>query len=309
MWLYRFTNELLRRRWQSILFTFAITFIPIIGMVGILIAALVTLVKGMVEGAIFTLAATLPYLVSFFISGKQESGLPLMLLAAVGVAMLSNLLTWIFAVMLRQKTGWSSLLQIVALAGVLVISVIHLAYPDVADWWGQELQNYYKHVQLFKDALQSSSASRDAQLESINVTKQYATGVMATVILFNALFQLVMARWWQNIVFNTKNLGRELRSIRLSPLAGILFITSLVLFYLGNSVVLDIMPILYTLFSVAGLSLIHYLFRSMPSPSTWFWLFLLYVALLISWPTSMVLVSTLALADIWLDIRKRIKKT
>lgn len=310
MWLYRFTNELLRRRWQAVLLTFVITFIPVIGIVGILIAGLMTLIKGAVEGAVFTLAATLPYLVSFFISGKQDAGLPLVVLAAVGVAMLSNLLTWVFAIMLRQKTSWSSLLQIVALLGVLVISVIHLAYPGVTDWWGQQLQSYYAHTQLLQGTLSSSNTARDSQLESISITKQYATGLMVTVILFNALFQLVIARWWQGIVFNSKSLGRELRSLRLSQLAGILFIISLVLFYLGNSVVLDIMPILYMLFGIAGLSLIHYLFKLMPSTTTtWFWLLLLYVALIISLPTSMVLVSTLALADIWLDIRKRVKKT
>ena len=31
--------------------------------------------------------------------------------------------------------------QIAALVGVLVISVIHLAYPQVADWWGVQLQD------------------------------------------------------------------------------------------------------------------------------------------------------------------------
>jgi hypothetical protein len=45
----------------------------------------------------------------------------------------------------------------------------------------------------------------------------------------------------------------------LSTLAGILFLASLVLAYLGNKVVLDVMPIVYGLFAAAGLSLIHYL--------------------------------------------------
>lgn len=308
MWLYRYTNYLLRHRWISLLLTLVITCVPIIGIIGILIAALVTLVKGIAEGALFTAAATLPYLVSFFFSGSAEETIPLVLWAALGVAVLSNLLTWIFAIMLRRQTSWGTILQVAALAGVLVISVIHLVYPGVTDWWGSQLQSYYDKTQSLAGVLKSPVVSREAQLESINITKQYATGLMVAAILFNALFQLVVARWWQGVLFNPGSLGRELRHIRLSRLAGVLFIVSLVLFYLGNSVVLDIMPILYMLFGVAGLSLIHYLFRLMPSRSTWFWMMMLYLALIIALPISMIIVSFLALIDVWFDARKRIKK-
>ncbi len=303
MWLYRFTNELLRKRWQSVLFVFVITFIPVIGTIGILVAALVTLVKGVAEGAVFTLATTLPYVLGFFLSG-QELGVPLILWAAIGV--ISNLLTWVFAIMLRRKTSWSVMFQIAALAGVLVISIVHLSYPGVADWWGHQLQ--IESTKSLTVLQQNTAQSHDAQLEAINISKGYATGFVVATILINALIQLIVARWWQGVIFSRGNLSRELRAIRLSPLAGILFVMSLVFFYLGNAVVLDIMPILYALFCVAGLSLIHYLFRQMPSKTAWFWLFMLYVALIISMPSSIILVSMLALFDIWLDIRKRIKK-
>ena len=39
-------------------------------------AALVTLVTGVVEGAIFTLAATLPYIITFAISGMGDATPP-----------------------------------------------------------------------------------------------------------------------------------------------------------------------------------------------------------------------------------------
>ncbi len=322
MWFKRFTKYLLDHPRQALVFTFITTFIPVFGIAGILIASLVTLRKGIVEGALMTVAATLPYVISFYVSVNHSETIPLVVWAAVGVAVLSNLLTYVFTVMLVKRATWSSILQIGALIGVLVVSVIHLAYPDVTNWWGQQLQSYYAEAQsvIAKSAAAATSSGvvtaatnaatsvADNQLETINVTKQYATGLMIAGILFNAILQLIVARWWQAIVFAPGMLRKELHKIRLSQLAGVLFAISLVLSYLGNSVVLDIMPILYTLFGAAGLSLVHYLFGLMHSNTVWFWLSVFYVTLIFALPVSMVLIAIIALFDIWLDVRKRVKR-
>src|SRR5665213_778713 len=99
MWLQRLTDYLLKNRWQTIGLVFFATFLPLVGIFGILVAAFITLRKGVIEGAIVTLAATLPYVASFFITGQhQDQAMPLVLWAAVGVAVLSNVMTWVFAV-------------------------------------------------------------------------------------------------------------------------------------------------------------------------------------------------------------------
>jgi hypothetical protein len=308
MWLLKLTEYLFKHRAQAIALTFLVTFIPVIGIIGILIAALVTLRKGVAEGAIFTFAATLPYAISFYVTGGHGAVVPLVVWAAVGVAVFSNLLTWVFAIMLLRGTTWSVILQLSALIGVLVISVIHLAYPDVASWWGVQLQAYYEQASSMTGFLKPPGDSLDMQLEAINVTKQYATGMMVAAVLFNALLQLIAARWWQSIVYMPGTLRKELHGIRLSQLAGGLFLLSLVFAYLGNGVVLDIMPVLYMLFGAAGLSLIHYLFGLMTSSTRWFWLCVLYVTIIFSLPMSMVFVAMFALLDIWLDVRKRVSK-
>jgi hypothetical protein len=309
MWLKRLSYYLLEHQWLTLALVFFGTFVPFIGTIGILIAALVTLRKSLWEGAILTLAATLPYLVSFYISQKGGSSISFVIWIGVGVAVLSNILTYIFAVMLVRRVSWSNLLQIAALLGVLVVSVIHLVYPDVANWWGHQLQSYYIQAQTATDGLvKAPMVSPEAQIEAVNAGKQYATGLMISAILVVAIIQLIVARWWQAFIFQPGMLGRELHHIRLSKLAGFLFMVSLVLSYLGNSVVFDIMPILYLLFGAAGLSLIHYGFGLMHSPSVWFWLAILYVTLIFSIPVSLVMVGFLALLDIWLDLRKRFKR-
>jgi uncharacterized protein YybS (DUF2232 family) len=310
MWLQRLTDYLLKNQWQTIGLVFLVTFLPLVGIGGILVAAFITLRRGVVAGAIMTVAATLPYLASFFISGHHEDAtVPLVLWAAVGVAVLSNLMTWVFAVMLRRQMSWSNILQVAALVGVLVISVVHLIYPDVASWWGSQLHAYYLQTsQAINTVLNKAATPSDSQLETINITKQFATGVMVAGVLMNAILQLIVARWWEASIYSPGTLRKELHDIRLSRLAGALFMLSLVFSYLGNSVVLDIMPVLYLLFCAAGLSLIHYLFGLMASTTRWFWLSMLYIVLIFSLPVSLVMVSLLALLDIGLDIRKRLKK-
>jgi len=316
MWLHRLTSFLLRHRWRALAITFVSTFIPIVGIVSILIAALMTLVKGIKEGTIFTLAATLPYAISFYFAGGYEAAMPIAAWAAVGVAILSNVLTWIFACMLYRHSSWASIIQVASLAGVLAVCLVHVVYPEVAQWWGQHLQEYYTQAQSIAGSISNGAEQAGkavtklttAQVETINETKYFATGLMVAAVLFNAVLQLAVARWWQAVMFQPGSLRQELHNIRLSRLAGSLFVVSLVFWFWDNSVIVDIMPILFLLFCGAGLSLVHYMLGFMRSPTVWIWIVFLYVMLFLAVPYSIIMISLLALLDIWFDIRKRVKK-
>lgn len=338
LWLQRFTSNILRHRWYAVSLAFASTLIGVctaqvisnlpvlVGLIGlsgsifltllaILVAALVTLVNGAVEGALVMLAATLPYLATIYLplhSGPDASVMILWVWIALGVAVASNIFTWVFAVMLRRKTSCSALVQMAALFGVLVVSVAHLVYPDIANWWGMQLhalQTYYEQASSVAGAkLTIPEVSAETQTEMIDVLKQLVNGMIVMLVLINALFQLALARWWQSAVYSPGSLGRELRYIRLSRMAGMLFLLSLVFSYQGNSVVLDVMPIVYILFGAAGLSLVHYIFKRMDSPNAWFWLMVFYVILFFTVPFSVVMIAILGLFDIWLNVRGRITK-
>lgn len=330
MYLQRFTDYLLRNRKQAIVLTFLISCIPMVGMVGILIAGLATLCIGVIEGAIFTLAATLPSVllfagIMFFLSGTQEAA-NIVNWAAVLLTVTGNVLTWVFAVMLRRNCSWSLILQVGALIGVLVISVIHLAYPGVPEWWAKQLS--FENQPAF-----AGLAIKENQQDAINVLKSLATGLVTAFVLFSAVFQAVLSRWWQVTIVNRSRLGNELQYIHLSHLAGVLFLISIVFYYLENSVVLDILPVLCLLFSAAGLSLVHYLCGLMEPTKGRFWLSILYIALMYSLTMMALLPSfaslnmmlpvvlavlilavtifalvSLSLFDVWFDIRKRMKK-
>lgn len=337
--LQHFTANVLRHRWYAVSLAFFSTLIGVcaaramsempllvglfgmsvgilLTLFGILTAGLVTLINGAVEGALVTLAATLPYAVTIYFPGHagpvDTSAIHLWTLLGLGVAILSNIFTWVFAVMLQRKTGWSVLIQSAALLGVLVVSILHLVYPGIADWWGTQLhalQTYYQQAASVTGAKMAMPVvAPDTETEVTDVVKQMVNGMIAMLVLSNAMFQLVLARWWQSVVYSPGSLGYELRNIRLSRLAGILFVASLAISYLGNSVVLDVMPIVYVLFGTAGLSLVHYLFKRSESKHAFFWLMVFYVILFMTLPFSLVMIAMLALLDIWLNIRRRMIK-
>jgi hypothetical protein len=319
MRLQRFTNFLLQHRIVAFVLTFLVSFVPLIGTVGIVYAAFVTLCRGIVEGAIFTFAATIPYAIMLMIPSFHEGKSDLVLWLGISFAVLSNLLTWIFAILLRRQNSWSQMIQVAALIGVLVVSVIHLAYPDISSWWGTQLNEYYTKAMAVTNNIQGSTPANATTVagDQINASKQYATGVLIAGLLLSAFLQLIAARWWQSAMFYPRILRRELHGIRLSVLAGVLFILSLVLASMDNPVVLDMMPIVYLLFAAAGLSLIHWVLAMNPNSVSWFGLLFIYFALIFPVLTSnlafvssitVLMVAVLALADAGFNIRKRLRK-
>jgi len=316
--LYSITEYLLEHRWRTVGLVLLVSFVPAIGLLGIIFAALVTLRKGMAEGALVVFA-TLPFFAYTYYTGSSEDHLPVLMRAFVCVAVISNFLTWVFAGMLRKQISWSQIVQIGALLGVLAISVVHLMVPDIISWWGVELTNLQRFLNekmVATGMLENADLTED-QITSINLNKQSADGIVIGAMLFNTMLQLVAARWWQALTFNPGLLRRELHNIRLSSLAGVLFLLSLFFAFLGNIVVTDILPVLYILFGAAGLSLVHYLFSLMRPPSGFLWLVAMYVTLGLSllmgwvmvWAVGLQIVAFLGLIDIWLDVRKRFKKS
>lgn len=309
--LQRFTQYILEHPYRLFLLTTFGTFIPVLGSMSIIIAAFITLVKSEMEGLVLTLGCTLALAISLYlpIAGSMPS---LAIWLTMGIAVGSNLATYALAVLLARNLSFNSILQIAALGGVLIVSVVHLAYPDIVTWWGQHLQAYYdtqlQSLHTVAAAIQpgTDAATIDAIQEFISMLKHYLTGVVVAAALFSAFLQLIAARWWQTTVLKSSKLRRELCNIRLAPLAGLLFIASMGLALVDNSVIVDAMPIIYLLFTAAGLSLVHFFLGLIKTSMSWFWLVFVYVLLILFWQVTAFLLMMAGLFDIWIDLRKRV---
>jgi uncharacterized protein YybS (DUF2232 family) len=96
-----------------------------------------------------------------------------------------------------------------------------------------------------------------------------------------------------------------LLQIRLSYVSGIVFMLGMILSYTGNALIVDIMPTLYLVFGLAGISLLHYIVKT--RKVSWYWMALLYIGISIV-PVAILLIAMLGLLDTWADFRQRLQK-
>jgi hypothetical protein len=307
----RFTNFVLQGRTQACATAFILAYIPVIGNISVLIAGLTTLRKGALSGAFVFLAATLPYLLSYF-SATSETVLEINLaFIAVVIFAASNTVMWLFAVILRRYSSWGLIFDLAILLSVAIIGMIHFLYPDIENEWAIKLTDYFNKTAAMMREVRPNAAiiPADIQAQAVNVLKMYATGILIVSITFNAFLQLLLSRWWQAILFNPGELRKELLSIRLSYAAGALFLIGYSLASIGNKTAVDMMPMMYLVFSAAGLSVVHSLIAA---KTRGLWLAALYLVLMGTitlFPGGIALaaliLSLVAFFDIGINFRKR----
>jgi len=283
---------------------FVLSWVPLFGAsMGILVAAFITLRKGAFEGTLVLGAAVAPYLLSYALSPASVQ--PQIMVIATATVIAINILTWLLALVLRRYGNWDLVIEVSILAGVGLICVIHLVFPEVQNWWSAQLTAYLSKTALMIEqfAPEGTAARAEMQAAMVASIKQYITGFVIASVIFNALLQLIIARWWQAIIFNPGGLRKELYQIRLSYVSASIFIAVLALAYTGNAFSLDMMPIMVTAFCAAGLSLIHNMLRA--SRAAWFWLILVYVGIIFIFPMGIVLVAMAGLLDSLFNLRQR----
>lgn len=305
-YLRRFTDFILKSRTQAMAAVFVIAFLPYIKSIGILIAALVTLLKGAREGAYVFAAATLPLLIKGYFAATASNTPDVTLYIMLGIVIASSFLAWGFSVLLQQYNNWNIVLEAVILFGIIVVVSIHLLYPDIQQWWATQLTYYYKEMLArpeFQLTDEMRAAAEQMQIKTINEIKYYATGVMIGSILFTTIIQLLVARWWQAALVNPGGLRKELYQVRLGHIAGFIFVIDLALAYFGSEVALDVLPVMCGVFAIAGLSLIHSAMSM--TRFGWLWLILLYAGLVKEFAAGIIIISIIALFDTGFNFRKR----
>lgn len=300
----RFTDFILQSRLQAMGVAFVCSYIPLLGSIGILIAGLVTLRKGALEGLWVVLATTLPYVFKYYSVDTVQGDI---IFVGLLLNIASNALVWLFALMLRRYNSWSMVLEYSVLLGIVVVGLLHIFFPDIQAWWGTQLTKYINKTAVIVSGGSSTMPTDEQQVAVINLIKFYATGLFVVSVLFNVMLQLILSRWWQAAMFNPGGLRIELRQIRLSHVLGILFIAGFGMTWLGSETIMDMTPVLCGAFGAAGLSFIHCYLSTVKN--TLVWLIILYLLIIWLFPLSVVLLAVVALFDVWMDLRKRLIRT
>jgi len=244
--------------------------------------ALVTLRRGSLDGMILLLWALLPALIALWVSDMG----PLMPVVTV-VGLFATLL---MALLLRGSNSWQQALMglvgFSALAGLMMGQIIPDPVRDVTAALGEMFE------QMQAQAPDNTALAVPGET--------FVVGLIAYVIAVSSFMSLLLARWWQSMLYNPGGLQTEFHQLRLSPLVGVVcFLASLYGWRQGidyqHWAGLFGFPLV-----VAAAALVHGVVKARQMSGQW--LILFYVVLVFASPIVMVL----AVVDTWTDFRSRI---
>ena len=258
--------------------------IPVLSLVSGAIVALVWLRMGPAQGIKVLLAAALPG-IYYWVAGSS----PDVLLGLLGAALLAEVL--------RTNQGWPKALIVGALAASLVALTVK--------WLNDEMQ-----LQVINLLLEHGGLSEEFNLSSLDQEQlalmfgRLFNGVITSVQLLMLIASMILARWWQSVLYNPGGFQAEFHALRLPLWSAALLPVVLALVASGQLWLLPAIPVLIVPHMIAGIALIHVVFAIKKYNS--FWLGLLYVLLVTTQPYMSILLVLIALADSVMNIRHRL---
>lgn len=271
---------IMRGRAQACLVALLGVLVPLIGPAAV---GLVTLRKGSFEGALVTLWASLPFVVSYF-AGQSSP-----FIAVMSILALAN--TLIVASVLRGTASWS-----LALVSDVCVAVGFVVVAGVV---------FQTDLGVMMSDLTELFVSVSEQLEKDYVMPD-TSGVLAWVAwmtAFSALLGVVVARWWQALLFNPGGFQQEFQGIRLESKVGL---GCLLLVILGFTLLSEFqfwLQLASIPLIVCGLSLLHYTAKVKKAGG--YWLVLMYLGLFLG-PVMSGLLVALGAIDSVLNLRARL---
>lgn len=271
---------IMRGRAQACLVALLGVLVPLIGPAAV---GLVTLRKGSFEGALVTLWASLPFVVSYF-AGQSSP-----FIAVMSILALAN--TLIVASVLRGTASWS-----LALVSDVCVAVGFVVVAGVV---------FRIDLGVMMSDLTELFVSVSEQLEKDYVMPD-TSGVLAWVAwmtAFSALLGVVVARWWQALLFNPGGFQQEFQGIRLESKVGL---GCLLLVILGFTLLSEFqfwLQLASIPLIVCGLSLLHYTAKVKKAGG--YWLVLMYLGLFLG-PVMSGLLVALGAIDSVLNLRARL---
>ena len=170
---------------------------------------------------------------------------------------------------------------------------------------GQWLSFLNEHIQPLFLQLGFDSARLEKVLP---IAAEIMTGSYIAAILIWTTITLLVARWWQALLYKPKGFKQEFYELRLGYVSSIIYLLILSASLLAKEPLLKELSLIFgVMFIFQGLSLAHnVLSRSIIATM---WLGLMYFFLLISTAIVVILLVVTALIDNFIDIRSRLKTT
>lgn len=260
---------------------------------------LVTLVHGAREGLLNAFGAAL--LVGL-VTGLALGDASLAVLFSLTVW----LPVWLVAIALRATVWFAGgLLAATGLCALAVLATYLVIAEPAAQW-----QSLFMDVVLpaMREAGMSLQAGAELEQQVARISR-LMTGMTAAFVLLGVILSLLVARWWQSVLFHPGGFREEFQHLRLGARTGWAAVAIAVLALVTTGQVSEsasnLFPLMVVLFLFQGLALAHGVIAQVGAHSGW--LFGLYVLLLVL-PQTLLLLSAAGFVDNWFDFRARLRR-
>lgn len=287
---------------QAVLVTTALALLslilPLFGILSAAAVGLVTLRQGANYGLGVSLLATLAC--GLFIWVVFGSPLP-----SLGFLIVQWMPILLLGLVLRSSRSLSFTIQAGLAFGVLAIIGQYLLLADPVAYWQAELRPLVEQL-VRADML--SQASVDAVLQQL---AGWMSGVLAAGIFLQLICSLLMARWWQSLLYNPGGFRAEFHGFRLHRLFGVVGLPALIILLLPSSQVPALLSylgvLLLAILFFQGLAVVHGVLAK--AGSGIIWLVGLYLLLMLLPPQAVMVLASVGLLDIWIDFRSRYERS
>lgn len=268
-------------RFKAALVALLGNFLPLVSPAAV---GLVVLRQGLTEGCLVLLWAVLPLVI--LVSAGNMSG------AMVWASIFSVVVVLIGASALNQTRSWTSALKVILGVSVLSGLVMKLLLAAQVGAMRETLNEMLGQLQQQNNAL------------VFEPSDLFIAGLLAWVIALTAVAALLLARWWQSLLYNPGGFRVEFHALRFDKLsASLLFLALMVCYVLGQEYVtwgnLVGLPLL-----LSGVALVHHSIAFAQLGTRWLVAFYMGLVLLLG-PLSSVLIG-LGFLDSVMDFRSRL---
>ena len=259
--------------------------------------ALVTLVHGYREGLKSLFVATVVITVFTGVALNQP---------AIGLefALKFWLPSWFLASIVLTRTSMSLGIVVAAALSCLLVSGFYLFTDPAAHW--QEVINKQLLPMLKEAGMQIKEGPEAEKLWLFMST--IMTGSAVALFLALQTVSLLLARWWQALLYNPSGFAQEFRQLRFGVVAAnIALLITVFVIASANEMALNLFFIAIVLMMFQGLAVVHNLVAKCKlSPSLLFGVYLFMLFTLQHGAIGLLLIALIGLIDNWLNLRFRL---
>lgn len=285
----------------SALFLLPLTLL--VGKIGLALITLLTLFSGATLALVTLRFGATQGLFVLGMSTAIMMALNFLLVRGVEAALAYSLMQWVPlmlpALVLHATVSLRLALQAAIALGLISILGAHAAVPDISGFWSGMLDEYLRQAMLDPSV---SSQMQEVDLQKIIATAaRYMTGSLVASMLLSMAMMILVARWWQSMLYNPGGFRQEFLDLRLGlwpAILGIgLFLGSILV---DTSMVAELAVISLVLFILQGVAIVHSACTKTSNPSLWLRTFyaVLVVAYLISGDANSIFMFSVVLAGI-----------